>query len=48
MKHNSMTSEIKIPLRALNESMIKDLKEKYPEAERPYLRRITLYSIGSI
>lgn len=33
MKHNSMTSEIKIPLRALNESMIKDLKEKYPEAE---------------
>lgn len=33
MKRNSMTSEIKIPLRALNESMIKDLKEKYPEAE---------------
>jgi hypothetical protein len=28
-----MTTEIKIPLRSLNESMIKDLKEKYPEAE---------------
>lgn len=28
-----MTTEIKIPLRALNESVIRDLKEKYPEAE---------------
>jgi hypothetical protein len=45
MKLNSMTSEIKIPLRALNESMIKDLKEKYPEAERPHLRRIALYPL---
>lgn len=26
-------TEIKIPLRALNESVIRDLKEKYPEAE---------------
>ena len=28
-----MTTEIKIPLRSLNESVIRDLKEKYPEAE---------------
>jgi hypothetical protein len=28
-----MTTEIKIPLRSLNESVIQDLKEKYPEAE---------------
>ena len=28
-----MATEIKIPLRALNESVIKDLQEKYPEAE---------------
>ncbi|NUQ22919.1 MAG: DUF4240 domain-containing protein [Saprospiraceae bacterium] len=28
-----MPSEIKIPLRALNESVIRDLQEKYPEAE---------------
>ena len=28
-----MTTEIKIPLRALNESVIQDLKERYPEAE---------------
>lgn len=28
-----MASKIKIPLRALNESVIRDLKEKYPEAE---------------
>ena len=27
-----MATEIKIPLRALNESVIKDLQEKYPEA----------------
>jgi pyridoxamine 5'-phosphate oxidase len=26
-----MTTEIKIPLRDLNESVIQDLKEKYPE-----------------
>lgn len=28
-----MTPEIKIPLRKLDESVIRDLKEKYPEAE---------------
>lgn len=28
-----MTTGIKLPLRALNESVIRDLKEKYPEAE---------------
>jgi len=28
-----MTSKIKIPLRDLNEEIIKELKEKYPEAE---------------
>lgn len=28
-----MATEIKIPLRSLNESVIRDLKEKYPEAE---------------
>lgn len=28
-----MTTEIKIPLRSLSESVIQDLKEKYPEAE---------------
>lgn len=28
-----MSTEIKLPLRALNESVIKDLQEKYPEAE---------------
>lgn len=28
-----MTTEIKIPLRTINESVIRDLKEKYPEAE---------------
>ncbi|MBL7795852.1 MAG: DUF4240 domain-containing protein [Saprospiraceae bacterium] len=28
-----MTSEIKLPLRALNESVIRELQEKYPEAE---------------
>lgn len=28
-----MTNAIKIPLRSLNESVIQDLKEKYPEAE---------------
>ncbi len=28
-----MTTELKIPLRSLSESIIRDLKEKYPEAE---------------
>ena len=28
-----MTGKIKLPLRALNKSMIEDLQEKYPEAE---------------
>jgi Protein of unknown function (DUF4240) len=28
-----MSREIKIPIRSLNESVIQDLKEKYPEAE---------------
>ncbi|HRJ17252.1 MAG TPA: DUF4240 domain-containing protein [Saprospiraceae bacterium] len=28
-----MTTAIKLPLRSLNESVIRDLKEKYPEAE---------------
>lgn len=28
-----MTTSIKIPLRSLNESMIRDLQEKYPDAE---------------
>ena len=28
-----MTTKIKIPLRSLNESVVHDLKEKYPEAE---------------
>jgi Protein of unknown function (DUF4240) len=32
-KLNIMTTDIKIPLRTLNESVIRDLKEKYPEAE---------------
>lgn len=28
-----MTTAIKLPLRSLNESVIRDLKEKYPEEE---------------